>query len=117
MQRSNSSVKSAEQSATTNGHSINHSNTSQDLIDDDIHHTVGRLFQVRPQQNNLTTGRKDSLEEIVQNALQAERNHWKQRLHLSMQEIDRQHKVSLAVQAGLQVCQVIINKSYMCGYI
>lgn len=108
MKRSTVSKPYQDTSVTpaTNGHS----NENHDLIDDDIQHTVDRLFQVRPQQNNLTKGRKENLEEIVQHALQAERNHWKQRLHMSMQEIDRQHKATLAIQSGLQVM-------YRTGYI
>lgn len=61
-------MNSTDQSATTNGHRIE----ANELIDEDIQHTVGRLFQIRPQQNNLTKGRKEGLEEIVQNALQVE---------------------------------------------
>ncbi|KAL4217979.1 hypothetical protein ACF0H5_022717 [Mactra antiquata] len=73
-----------------------------ELIDDDIHHTVGRLFNVQPQRNNLIRNKKESLEEIVSKAIQAERNHWKDRLQLSMQEIDRQHRIILTTQSGLQ---------------
>lgn len=73
-----------------------------DVIDDDINHTVGRLFNVQPQRNNLLKTKKESLEEIVSRAIQAERNHWKDRLQLSMQEIDRQHRIILTTQSGLQ---------------
>ncbi|XP_052763442.1 uncharacterized protein LOC128205667 [Mya arenaria] len=74
---------------------------TREPIDDDILHTVGRLFHVRPQQST-NKGKKESTEEIVRRALQAERNHWKERLHMSMLEIDRQHKVILTTQSGLQ---------------
>ena len=71
-------------------------------VDDDIQHTVGRLFHVRPQRNNLVNGKPESLQETFRQALQAERNHWKDRLHMSMQEIDRQHRIILGAQSALQ---------------
>ena len=36
------------------------STENREPIDDDIQHTVGRLFHVRPQHNNLTRGKKES---------------------------------------------------------
>ncbi|KAH3859790.1 uncharacterized protein LOC127871991 [Dreissena polymorpha] len=80
--------------------SVDHQGTEP--IDEDIQHTVLRLFHVKTQTNNLMKGRKEGYDEIVRRALQAERNHWKDRLQMSMQEIDRHHKVILAMQSGLQ---------------
>ena len=74
----------------------------QEIIDDDIQHTVGRLLTIRPQNNNLLKGKKEPLEAIISRAIQEERNQWKERLQLSMLEIDRQHKVILATQTALQ---------------
>ena len=71
-------------------------------VDDDIQHTVGRMLHVRPQRNNLVNGKPESLQETFAQALQAERNQWKDRLHMSMQEIDRQHRIILAAQSALQ---------------
>lgn len=81
-----------------------HNGESQELIDDDIQHTVGQLLRVQPQQRNRTVHHdsKINIDEIVSKALQAERNHWKERLQMSMHEIDRQHKVILTTQTGLQ---------------
>ena len=95
MQRVSRESNNTDLSSTANMNGL--SDGHQDIIEDDIHHTVGRLFQIP------TQGKKEGIEEIVQNALQAERNHWKQRLNMSMQEIDRQHKVTLTLQTGLQV--------------
>lgn len=82
----------------------NHNGESQEPIDDDIQHTVGQLLHVQPQQRNQTVHRdsKTNIDDIVSKALQGERNHWKERLQMSMHEIDRQHKVILTTQTGLQ---------------
>ena len=71
-------------------------------VDDDIQHTVGRMLHIRPQRNNLVSGKPESFQETFAQALQAERNHWKERLHMSMQEIDRQHRIILGAQSALQ---------------
>ncbi|XP_045181589.2 uncharacterized protein LOC123540553 [Mercenaria mercenaria] len=73
-------------------------------IDEDIQHTVGQLLHLKPNQRMVCRDSKRNLntEEIVSKALQAERNHWKERLQMSMHEIDRQHKVILTTQSGLQ---------------
>ena len=74
----------------------------QEIIDDDIQHTVGRLLTIRPQNNNLLKGKKEPLEAIISRTIQEERNQWKERLQLSLVEIDRQHRVILTAQTGLQ---------------
>ena len=79
---------------------------SSEPIDDDIQHTVGQLLNSKSKQRHNIVRRDSkrdlSIEEIVSKALQAERNHWKERLQMSMHEIDRQHKVILTTQGGLQ---------------
>lgn len=79
-------------------------------IDEDIQHTVGRLLHTQPRRSRI--GHRESRREngsetlttetIFSKALQAERNHWKERLQMSMHEIDRQHKIIITTQAGLE---------------
>lgn len=79
---------------------------AKEPIDEDIQHTVGELFHTQSNQRNRMIkrdSRRDTdIEAIVSKALQAERNHWKERLQMSMHEIDRQHKIILSTQTGLQ---------------
>ncbi|KAK3088745.1 hypothetical protein FSP39_023199 [Pinctada imbricata] len=74
-------------------------------VDDDILHTVEKLF------NFGKTGAiaYDTIQDILGKAIQAERNHWKERLNSAMQEIERQHKILLNEQISLQ------NLVGMCG--
>ncbi|XP_078334818.1 uncharacterized protein LOC144625924 isoform X3 [Crassostrea virginica] len=67
-------------------------------VDDDILNTVEKLF------NFGKSGAipYDTIQEILGKAIQAERNHWKDRLNSAMQEIERQHKILLSEQSSLQ---------------
>ncbi|XP_048730957.2 uncharacterized protein LOC125648083 isoform X2 [Ostrea edulis] len=67
-------------------------------VDDDILNTVEKLF------NFGKSGAipYETIQDILGKAIQAERNHWKDRLNSAMQEIERQHKILLTEQSSLQ---------------
>lgn len=79
-----------------------------DIIDDDIQRRVQALLSSKQSHDNGIQASSiyeediDDLEVTLKKVLQAERNHWKEKLQSSMQEIDKQHKVILSAQSELQ---------------
>ncbi|XP_061183127.1 uncharacterized protein LOC133191389 isoform X1 [Saccostrea echinata] len=67
-------------------------------VDDDILNTVEKLFNF----GKSGTIPYETIQDILGKAIQAERNHWKDRLNSAMQEIERQHKILLTEQSSLQ---------------
>lgn len=67
-------------------------------IDDDIIHTVTKLLKFG--KNGMVS--PDHIEMSLCKMLQAERNHWKDKTDAAMNEIERQHKETLANQVSLQ---------------
>ncbi|XP_046584273.1 uncharacterized protein LOC124291338 [Haliotis rubra] len=78
-----------------------------DIIDDDIQRRVQALLNNKQSHNENQASSTDEeyiddLEVTLKKVLQAERNHWKEKLQSSMQEIDKQHKMILSAQSELQ---------------
>nr|KAG5699940.1 hypothetical protein BaRGS_018239 [Batillaria attramentaria] len=82
------------------------SSSTPTVIDDDIHRTVDDILKSATDNNNGETQLQlqvyDKLLESVSIAMQKERNGWKDKLHTTLQEIDRQHRASIVVQSNLQ---------------